>query len=58
MGSNPKQAFGLILFLLAWVLIAAGMAGGGMLWMVAGVALIGCSATILLKAKALEDLED
>ena len=58
MGSNPKQAFGLILFLLAWVLIAAGMAGGGILSTIAGLALLGAGLTILLKAKALEDLED
>ena len=58
MGSNPKQAFGLILFLLAWALIAAGMAGDGVLWMVAGLALLGSGLTILLKAKALEDTED
>jgi hypothetical protein len=58
MGSNPKQAFGLILFLLAWVLIAAGMAGDGMLWVVAGLAMLGFGLTVLLKAKPLEDLED
>ena len=58
MGSNSKQALGLILFFVAWVLIAAAMAGDGVLWLLAGVALLGTGLTILLKAKALEDLED
>ena len=57
MGSNPKQAVGLVLFLIAWAVIAAGMAGGGMLWLLIGLVLLGAGFGILIKAKPLEHIE-
>ncbi len=58
MGSNPTQAWGLILFLVAWVVIAAGMAGGGILVLLVGIALLAASFGVLLKAKPLEHMEN
>ncbi len=57
MGSNPKQALGLVLFLVAWVFIAAAMAGGGMILLLVGLALLGTSLAVLMKAKPLEHIE-
>ncbi|MCX6627888.1 MAG: hypothetical protein NTW28_09695 [Candidatus Solibacter sp.] len=58
MGSNPKQALGLVLFLIGWVLIAAGAAmDGSVLLIVAGIALLAGSAAVLIKAKPLEHIE-
>jgi hypothetical protein len=48
MGANPKQALGLLLFLAAFVLIAAGVAGGGVLWIVVGLALLAASAAVFI----------
>lgn len=58
MGSHPKQAVGLVLFLIAFTLIAAAMAGGGILWLVVGLALLGAGLAILLKVKPLEHIEE
>jgi len=42
MGANPKQASGLLFFLLAFVLIAAGMAmSGNLLLILIGIVLLG-----------------
>ena len=58
MGSNRKQAIGLLLFFLGWVAIAAGAAmDGAVLWIVAGIALLAGAAVILIKAKPLEHIE-
>ena len=57
MGANPKQAFGLLLFLVAFVLIAACMAGCGVLWFVIGLALLAASAAVFIKAKPLEHID-
>jgi len=57
MGSNPTQAWGLILFLVAWVVIAAGMAGGGMIVLLLGIVVLAASLGVLLKAKPLEHVE-
>jgi hypothetical protein len=57
MGANPKQALGLLLFLAAFVLIAAGVAGGGVLWIVVGLALLAASAAVFIKAKPLEHID-
>ncbi len=57
MGSHPKQAVALVVFLIAFTLIAAGMAGGGFFWMVLGLALLGISLAILIKVKPLEHIE-
>lgn len=57
MGSNPKQAIGLVLFLISWTLIAVGMAGDGMLWLLIGLVLLGAGVGVLIKAKPLEHIE-
>jgi uncharacterized membrane protein len=57
MGSNSKQAIGLVFFLIAWTLIAAAMAGGGVLWLLIGLVLLGVGFGILIKAKPLEHIE-
>ena len=57
MGANPKQAFGLLLFLVAFVLIAACGAGYGVLWFVVGLALLAASAAVFIKAKPLEHID-
>jgi len=45
MGANPKQASGLLFFLLAFVLIAAGLAmSGNLLLILIGIVLLGVSA--------------
>lgn len=58
MGANPKQALGLVLFLVGWTLIAAGIAmDGSVMLIVAGLALLAGSAAVLIKAKPLEHIE-
>ena len=57
MGSNPKQALGLVLFLVAFTVIAAGMAGGGIMVLLIGLVLLAASLGVLLKAKPLEHLD-
>ena len=59
MGAKPKQASGLLFFLLAFVLIAAGLAmSGNLLLILIGIVLLGVSAMIFLKAKPLENEEN
>lgn len=58
MGANPKQALGLVLFLVGWVAVAAGAAmDGAILWIAVGIALLVASAAVLIKAKPLEHIE-
>jgi hypothetical protein len=57
MGANPKQALGLMLFLIGWVLIAVAMMDGSLLWAVLGIAVLAGSAAVLIKAKPLEHIE-
>ena len=59
MGANPTQAQGLTLFLLAFVLIAAGLASGGsMLYILIGLALLAASCGLFMKCKPWENRED
>jgi hypothetical protein len=58
MGANPKQALGLLIFLIGFVLISAGLlAGGNVVLILAGIVGAGVGLAILLKAKPLEFLE-
>ena len=58
MGSNPKQALGLVLFLAGCTIISAGCAmDGSIILMVVGVALVAASCAVFLKAKPLEHIE-
>jgi len=57
MGANSTQAYGITLFLTAFVLISAGFAGGGILLVVLGLAVLAASVFLFLKAKPLEHRE-
>ena len=58
MGANPTQAQGIVLFLLAFVLIAAGLASGGsILYIVIGLALLAGSCGLFMKCKPWENRE-
>ncbi|MEO8597211.1 MAG: hypothetical protein ABI759_28085 [Candidatus Solibacter sp.] len=58
MGSNSKQALGLVLFLAGFTTVSAGCAmDGSMILIVVGVALIAASCAIFIKAKPLEHIE-
>jgi hypothetical protein len=59
MGANPTQAQGLVLFLVAFVLIAGALAAGGsLLYGIAGIALLCISVVLFLKCKPWESRED
>ena len=59
MGANPTQAQGLILFLIAFVLLAGGFAtGGSFMYIAGGLALLAVSCGVLMKCKPWEHRED
>ncbi len=49
MGANPTQAVGITLFLIAFVLLAGAMAGGGILYLLGFLVLLGISIAMFLK---------
>ncbi len=51
MGANPTQAQAFLLFLVAFVLLAAAMADGGFVYFIGFVALLGASIALFLKCK-------
>jgi hypothetical protein len=58
MGSNPTQAQGFSLFLIAFVLLAVAFASGGsIIWIVGFLALLGISVALFLKCKPWENQE-
>jgi len=57
MGANSTQAIGLTAFLVAFTLIAAGIAAGGMLVSLVGVVLFVVSLGVFRKAKPWEEAE-
>jgi hypothetical protein len=58
MGANPKQALAFLLFLVGFTVIAEGLfLGGNFLILLLGVALLGVSLAIFLKAKPLEHID-
>jgi hypothetical protein len=58
MGANPKQALAFLLFLIAFTLVAEGLfLGGNFLILLLGLALLGASLALLLKAKPLEHID-
>ena len=58
MGSNPKQALGLVLFLAGWTVVAAGFAmDSSIMLVVVGLALVAGSIAVLIKVKPLEHIE-
>jgi hypothetical protein len=58
MGANPTQAIGITLFLIAFVLLAGAMAGGGILCLVGFLLLLGISVATFMKAKPWENQKD
>jgi hypothetical protein len=59
MGANPTQAQALVLFLLAFTLIAAGLAADiNYLYVLIGLALLAGSVALFLKCKPWENAED
>jgi hypothetical protein len=58
MGANPTQAQGLILFLIAFVFIAGGLAANiGFLYIAVGLVLLGVSVALFMKCKPWEHNE-
>ena len=59
MGSNPTQAQAILLFLVAFTLLAAGFsAGGSIVYIGGGLVLLAGSCTLFLKCKPWEHRED
>ena len=58
MGSHGKQAIGITVFLLAFVALSAGIAGGGMLLYLAFIVLLGMSIALMMKCKSIEEAAD
>ena len=58
MGANPTQAVGIALFLIAFVLLAGAMAGGGILYVLGFLVLLGISIALFLKVKPLENQKE
>ena len=57
MGANSTQAVGVTAFLIAFTLIAAGIAAGGMILSLVGVVLLAVSLGVFRKAKPWETAE-
>ena len=57
MGANSTQAIGLTAFLVAFTLIAAGIAAGGILVSLVGVVLLAVSFGVFRKARPWEQAE-
>ena len=55
MGANPTQAIGITLFLIAFVSLAGAMAGGGILYLLGFLVLVGVSIAMFLKCKPWEN---
>jgi len=59
MGANPTQAQGLVLFLIAFALIAAGFAADvNYIAVIIGVLMLGASVMLFLKCKPWEHNEE
>jgi len=54
MGANPTQAVGIALFLIAFVLLAGALAGGGILYVLGFLVLLGVSISLFMKCKPWE----
>jgi hypothetical protein len=58
MGANSTQALGVFIFLLAFTCLPVGLVGGGIIFYLLGLALLGVSLAILMKCKPLENAEN
>ena len=58
MGANPTQAYGLMLFIIGFVLIAGGFAAGSnFMYILVGLAVLASGCGLLMKVKPLEQRE-
>ena len=55
MGSHSTQAVGITAFLLAFVALSAGIAGGGIVLYLAFLVLLGVAIALMLKCKSMEE---
>ena len=58
MGANTTQAGGVLIFLVAFVLLAAGLAGGRTVLLLVGLLVLGVSAALFLRCKPWEHQEE
>jgi len=58
MGSNPTQAIGVVLFLIAFFSLAGALAGGGILYVLGFLILLGISIAVFLKCKPWENQKE
>ena len=58
MGANPTQALGVVLFFCAFTALAGGIAGGGVVWYLLGLALLVASVIFFRKCKPWENADD
>ena len=58
MGANPTQSQALMLFLIAFVLLAVSMAGGGIIFILGFIVFLGASIALFLKCKPWEHQEE
>jgi hypothetical protein len=57
-GSNPTQAQALVLFLIAFALLAAFLAGGGIIYILGFLVVLGGAIALFMKCKPWEHLEE
>jgi hypothetical protein len=58
MGANSTQAVGVTTFLLGFTALPVGLVGGGIIFYVATLALLGVSLAIFMKCKPMENAEN
>jgi hypothetical protein len=58
MGANSTQAVAISLFLIAFVLLAGAAAGGGVILVLGGIALLAGSGVFFMKCKPWEDQKE
>lgn len=59
MGANPTQAQGIVLFFVAFILLASGLAAGGnLMYIIGGLALLAGSCALFMRCKPWENRED
>jgi len=58
MGANSTQALGVTAFLLGFTALPVGLAGGGVIFYLLTLALLGVSIAIFVRCKPLENAEN
>lgn len=58
MGANPTQALGVLLFLVAFTLLAGAMAGGGVIYLIGFAVFLVASIAMFMKCKPWEDKQE